>query len=464
MLSVHIDWTFPQMNICMRRLGGFLFLMLVVGPTIASPVLLISIDGLRPDYVTRADAHGLKIPNLRQFLSEGAYAEGVVGVVPTVTYPSHTTLVTGVWPSEHGVLANVKFDPLRKNADGWYWYAQDEKAPTLWQAAAAAKIVTASVNWPVTVEAPGIQFNLAEYWRAGSDDDLNLLEAVSRPAGFLADLQSRLGPYVNGLQEGVPSDAVRTRFAAEIIKTKKPGFMTVHLIDLDGESHEHGPFSVESNATLEQLDSMIGTLRDAALANDATTVVIVVSDHGFSRTDFRFNWRVPFIASGLMVLKPRKIGEEKISISSWDAELWVAGGSAAVMLRDPHDAALQQRVRSLLLKLKADRKNGIARVIEGDEARRLGGWPDASFLVELNSDYQFGNAWSGPIVTPAPATGMHGYLPDRSEMNASFFAMGHGVARAKNLGVIDMRQVAPTVARLLGVELPTAKAANLPID
>ena len=78
----------------------------------ASHVLvLISVDGMRPDYVTAADAHGAKVPNLRRFIKEGTYADGVVGIVPTVTYPSHTTLVTGVWPSKHGIWANTTFDP-----------------------------------------------------------------------------------------------------------------------------------------------------------------------------------------------------------------------------------------------------------------------------------------------------------------------------------------------------------------
>jgi len=89
----------------------------------AAPPLLvvISIDGLRPDYVTQADAHGAKLPNLRRFMKLGAYADGVQGVVPTVTYPSHTTLMTGVWPLKHGIYANTTFDPLQKNFQGWYW-------------------------------------------------------------------------------------------------------------------------------------------------------------------------------------------------------------------------------------------------------------------------------------------------------------------------------------------------------
>src|SRR5580704_1638767 len=70
---------------------------------VAPLLVVISVDGLRPDYVTQADAHGAKIPNLRRFLKEGTYADGVQGVVPTVTYPSHTTLMTGVWPAKHGI-------------------------------------------------------------------------------------------------------------------------------------------------------------------------------------------------------------------------------------------------------------------------------------------------------------------------------------------------------------------------
>src|SRR5215510_1704373 len=65
-------------------------------PQIPTPMVVVSIDGLKPDYVLESERRGLKIPNLRRFLKEGTYASGVEGVVPTVTYPSHTTLVTGV--------------------------------------------------------------------------------------------------------------------------------------------------------------------------------------------------------------------------------------------------------------------------------------------------------------------------------------------------------------------------------
>ncbi len=57
------------------------------------------------------------------------------GSIPTVTYPSHTTLVTGVWPATHGIYANTTFDPLQKNYQGWYWYTEDLRVDTLWDAA-----------------------------------------------------------------------------------------------------------------------------------------------------------------------------------------------------------------------------------------------------------------------------------------------------------------------------------------
>jgi predicted AlkP superfamily pyrophosphatase or phosphodiesterase len=121
----------------------------------AAPVLMISIDGLKPEYLLQADEHGLRIPTLRKFVREGTYAEGVIASLPTVTYPNHTTLITGVWPAEHGILNNALFDPEHKLGGAWYWYAQSIKVPTLWDAAHQAGIGTASVSWPVSVNAKG---------------------------------------------------------------------------------------------------------------------------------------------------------------------------------------------------------------------------------------------------------------------------------------------------------------------
>ena len=91
----------------MYRLLCLLFASLCSAACLAAPppVLVISVDGLHPAYVTEADRHGLKIPALRRLMQQGAHARGVVGVVPTVTYPSHTTLMTGLTPRERAILS-----------------------------------------------------------------------------------------------------------------------------------------------------------------------------------------------------------------------------------------------------------------------------------------------------------------------------------------------------------------------
>ena len=116
---------------------------------------------MKPEYITHAQDHQLKVPVLTHFMRHRSYAEGVFGVVPTVTYPSHATLVTGVWPAEHGVIDNTIFDPLREHANTWYWDFADIKVPTLYTAADTAGIKTANVGWPVTINAP-IDYNIAD--------------------------------------------------------------------------------------------------------------------------------------------------------------------------------------------------------------------------------------------------------------------------------------------------------------
>jgi len=95
-----------------------------LAPVHAVPVLLISIDGLRPADVLQAGQRGLRLPNLRRFMTEGSYATDVRGVLPTLTYPSHTTLLTGVSPEQHGIAGNLTFDPTNQNQQGWAWYAR----------------------------------------------------------------------------------------------------------------------------------------------------------------------------------------------------------------------------------------------------------------------------------------------------------------------------------------------------
>jgi hypothetical protein len=437
-----------------RRL--FLILLASVAPPVFADhaLLLISIDGMRPDYVLQADAHGLKIPHLRAILRDGAHATGVRAVLPTVTYPNHTTIVTGVWPARHGIYSNLTFDPLGENFEGWYWYNEDIAVPTLWQAAAKAGLTVGSVSWPVSVGAQGIRYNVPEYWRSQkSADDLKLLRAVSTP-GLVAEIAKEAGPYNVDLEDAVPGDWARTRYAAWILRHGKPQFMTVHLAALDHLQHVTGPFSPESNGSLEQIDEMLGQLEDAAHAAHTEFAVCIVSDHGFSRIDHSLSLIRAFADEGLATLAPGPGFRGAAQVLDWKAFPEVHGGSADIVLKDPTDAATRLKVQQLLQRLATNPANGIAGVLDRASITAMGGNPNAAFWVDMRPNFSVVNK-AEALVTPAKG-GTHGYSPAHPEMLASFFMEGPDVAKGLALGEIDMRSIAPTVARYLGFPFPSA--------
>ena len=420
----------------------------------ALPVVLISIDGLKPDYVLDADKHGLKIPNLRRLVAEGAHATGVTGVLPTVTYPSHTTMVTGTAPAKHGVIANSPFDPFSKNLNGWYWYAEDIRVPTLWDVCAKARIVTGSVDWPVTVGA-NITFNIVQYWRAENAEDRKVIRALSTP-GLFAEAEVALGPYTDGNDYSVAGDVRRAAFNVYLLEKKRPRFHLSYFGALDEEEHKTGPYSAQTFAILEQLDGVIGQVRAAAeRIGGGRAIICVVSDHGFKLTDKEVNLNSALREAGLIELN------EQGRVKSWRAFAWYGGGSAGIMLRDEKDDQARKTAGDALSRLANDPSSGVTKVADRAAARVMGGFPDAAFVVALRSGYRLGSKLQGPVTAAVRPGGTHGYAPDVPEMNSAFFIAGPGIAAGRDLGQIDMRDIAPTLAALLAVKLETAEGRSL---
>ena len=437
-------------------------LLLLATPALAQAqqpdtLMLVSLDGCKPEAILDAEAHGLKLPNLRALTRDGVYATGVTGVLPTLTYPSHTTLITGVSPAKHGIYANTTFDPLNRNAVGWYWYSEDIKVPTLWDAAKAAGLKTANVYWPVSVGAH-IDLNLPQIWRTGTPDDLKLQRALATP-DLIQTLTTEIGvPYPGGEDETIADDEIRTRFAIHLLETRHPAFLTVYLTGLDTEQHQSGPFSPASNAVLERLDNLVGKLRAAAEKNAPHhAYVSVVSDHGFAAVQHDVNLYAAFLGAGLIT--PTKDGK----IADWTASPWPAGGSAAIMLKDPHDSATRAKVEALLHQLAADPANGIDKILTQPAIREQGGFPDATFFVSFAVGYELGYKFAPPIVSEPTDLGMHGYLPSNPEMRSTFILIGPGIPAHQSLGTIDMRSIAPTLASLLKLQLPAAELPPLQV-
>jgi predicted AlkP superfamily pyrophosphatase or phosphodiesterase len=426
------------------------------------PLIVLSIDGLRPDYVLQADEHGLKIPHLRQLLRDGAHAASVRGVLPTVTYPSHTTMLTGVWPDKHGIYSNETFDPYARNLGGWYWYSEDIRSLTLWKAASEAGYVVGSVSWPVSVGAPGVRYLIPEYWRAMTPDDLKLLRALSTP-GLMKELEKSERAYTTDLNDAIPGDWGRTRYAAALIRKKHVQFLTFHFAALDHLEHAGGPFSAGANSALEQIDNMVGVLEDAIRQEDPAATICIVSDHGFARVDHILNLDQAFVKAGLITVKTHASSLALSGVADWKAEPWLDGGSAAVMLKNANDKVTAQRVKQLLDRLAADPNNGIAGILNRAQIAQLGGAPVAEFWVDMRPGFALGSALDGPLVREVSVRGTHGYSPTHPELRAFFLIAGPEIRKGANVGDIDMRSIAPTLAKVLGVSLPAAALPALDI-
>ena len=269
----------------MRFFKTAALLLLVVAMHAAPPahkLIVVSVDGLDWRYLRDRDALRLRIPNMRHLLHDGRYANGVVGVWPTITWPSHTSLLTGVRPDQHGIEGNK-----RPKSDGgdYYWNVDLLKAPTLWKAAHDRGQKTAAVTWPVTVGA-SIDFNLPEYFlrRQGGSMDFKGVASKGTP-GLAAEITNA---YPSFPRQWV-DDRTRTLAALFLLREKKPDLLLVHLVDLDSEEHDQGPYGENANAVLERTDELIG---DLLAALPAGYDFALVSDHGFERVDKIANPRV----------------------------------------------------------------------------------------------------------------------------------------------------------------------------
>lgn len=423
----------------------------------ARRAILVSIDGLMPETYLDPDRHGLAVPTLRRMVQEGAWAPYATSVMPAVTYPAHTTIATGVAPSVHGILSNRPFDPLEKNQGGWRWYAEDIRVPTLWDAANASGLASALIQWPVTVGARPT-FLVPEIWRAGTVEDQKLLRAMATP-GLLEAVERRFPDLWSKLTPPDSADAAGVDVAVHLIDTAAPELILVHIWMVDEMQHRHGPWSAPAVAAIEEADRQLGRLltavRRAGLEED--TALFVVSDHGFARAATKTVVRpAALLAEHGLIERDKESGK----VTAWKAAVQANGGTAYVYLADPNDRATAEAVQRALAPLTSGPSPAVARVIAGEELAAMGGDPAALLALEAADGVLFDDGAAGPVRSAASSPGQHGWAPDREAMRASFLAMGPKVTRGE-LPPMRLADVAPTVARWLGFQLPSASSGGV---
>jgi predicted AlkP superfamily pyrophosphatase or phosphodiesterase len=432
---------------CAGRRGGGAGARAFALPEPAQPpgppalVVLVSVAGLVPALYRGSPAW---MPTLAAMGRAGVAAEAVTGVAPTSEYPAHATLVTGRRPAGHGIVADHRMGE-RGVRRARFSHASGLRAPTLWQLAGETKRPVVSLAWPTTVGAsiprllPDAEARRGQGWLASLAGAATprVLEAA-RAAGGGEPAADRPGPARDAVLVGTA--------CALVAESPPPALVLLRLggtrVALAGAGLDT-PETLASFAALDrELARLLECLQRAGVL--ARSAVAVVGDHGSLPVHTVVYPNVALAKAGLVTIDPARQ-----DVLSWSALARSNGGSAFVYAHDEREAVLARRA------LDAEAKrSGAFRIVPAAVMLELGADPEAWFGLEAAPGYAFGDEALGPRVAAAAVRSAGGYLPGAVETDVGFVAWGRGIRQGVRVPRMGQTDVAPTLARLLGVSLP----------
>ena len=362
-------------------------------------VILISLDGFRWDYARRYGA-----PHLLQLGIKGASApEGMLPSYPSLTFPNHISIVTGLYPEHHGIIANSFWDPVREqtyvytkpqsNSDG-SWY----DGTPLWVLAEEQGMRSACLFWP------------------GSEAEIQ----GKRPSYYLhfddkLDDEKRVEQVVDWLK--LPPEL-------------RPHFITLYYANVDHAGHNYGPDSDEVRAAVHHVDEMVGDLQKKVAALRLPVDIVVVADHG-------------------MVT----VQGNPVTLSDY-ANLSQFRTEGSLLYAKP-DADVQETYEDFLAhpdpRFKIYRRADVPRYLHFDSNPRVG-----DPVIVPNGPYSLrAQASSSEMPHNNKTHGAHGFDARRMpEMKAIFFAAGPDIRPGVQLKPFENVNIYPFLAEILGLQPP----------
>lgn len=424
-----------------------------------SKLLVFCIDAL-----CASDVEEMRnMPHFGEYLARASYVSEIEPVWPALTYCCHTSIITGCYVARHGVAHNEKLRRGGHLSEPWYGLKRDVGVPTLLDRARERGLTTCSISWPVS---------------GGADYDMNMPMIVPyhytgwEPEAWLEgaatkNLMERYfhkhGRYIKGPNRSL--DLFTMALALDILEDcAQPDVTLVKMCDLDSARHTWGVRHEKVSAQLRKHDEEFGalmeTLRRKGTLED--TNVVILGDHG--QTDVRDALLINVLLREAGFL--RVDGEGKLL--DFDAIAHSTGLCVYVELRDPSDARMKARVRAYLESLMDDERVKLAYVMDAEQANEtyhVAGPFD--FIVESALPISFGerfdceSIWAGKVPGDHKiGAATHGGSPERAELT-TFIAAGPRVKPGVVLGRRSMVDEAPTMARMLGFELPDADGSAM---
>ena len=399
----------------------------------AKHLVVISYDAFSEDNWEKAS----KLPNLAKLIANGAYTTKLKSVYPSLTYPAHTTMVTGVYPAKHGIYHNNPFQPFVEEKDQkWFWFKKEIKVPAIYDALQAQGLKSAAILWPVTGRA-AIRYNLPEI-RAIKNENQALKVLKNGSPLYCIGMESKFGRIRRGIEQPY-LDNFTTKCAVDTILRKKPNLLLLHLIDLDDAKHQHGTESREIEKVLIRMDKRLGEILNAVTAAGIkeNTVFLVVGDHGQITIRYKVKLNQLFRERGLIYEENGRL--------KWRAYLQSAGGAAYLHIKE-NDQEAERLALDILNKAIAEESYGL-------EGLCTDSFP---YLLEAKKGYCFEDGLDGPVVTDLKKQGInyatHGFSPDKPGYRCNLVIAGDCIKPGCQLGEIQMVDLAPTMASILGID------------
>ena len=401
-------------------------------------VVLVSLDAFFYADTLRVNENG----SVARMMREGAFCRRVETIFPALTYPIHVTMITGCEPDRTGIGQNQPPQPgVPEKERVWYWERKHIQVPTLFDAVKDAGGRCCSVFWPVCCRNPAARWCIPEVHPLRGENPVLKALRYGTPWFELVS-EHKYGHLRSGISEPGLSDFAAAS-AAGAIRRKKPDFTAVHLIDLDEQRHKHGVWSPEAMAANDRNDQRLAQIRkameDTPGMQDA--LLIAVSDHG--QEDIRET-----------VNLTKKLAEYGL-----DRELFVqSNGMSACFFPGPEYKGSIDPEK--ILPPERQREAGISRLYTREELDAMHAVKGPLFAAEAAEGVVFSDALDGEKREAAT----HGFGPGREADLCLFAVYGRGVKQGAEIPAMHMRDVGPTIAGLMGLELPRADGTDLSAD
>ncbi len=418
-------------------------------------VVLVCVDGLAHYYI---DNPNVEMPTIRQLAAEGSRAEKMKCSMPTVTWPNHTTLVTGAHPGRHGVIGNSYFDRTKGEVvplipDPIFNKDEIVKTPTVYDTAKAAGLKTAAIIWPASRGAKTLDWTVPDVFSNA------LFQGHGTPS-LLEEFKQVGIPFEKQEEwcktgKGEDRDRMYTQMLNHVVRTHRPNVALLHLVEVDHVAHAKGPHAPETYAAVKFADDRVREVWDELKKSfPGKATLMVVSDHGFFPYQQQIQPNVLLRNEGLLTAEGRKITGGQVRAVG-------QGGSSFIYILDQanRDAIIERLAKQfktvegvdLVIEPKDFPKYGLADPKQNPHM--------ADLVLSAKSGYTFSDSLSGNLVlTPKTeeVKGSHGFDPNQEAMHATFVAWGAGIKQGTKVGTVNNTDVAPTMAALLGVEIPNA--------